>query len=212
MISIIKNLSKTAIAVIAVSIAFTSCTKDNSDSSKPLTATNQSATVTGITTTLLTGNYGSPTPAPGVYGTKYLNIATGAQDSTGTITYHLTFTSTNNLAIAPKAGAGYTFKYLNTTKSLATVNNADYTAATTVATGSTLNLNTLTDSLNTGLGANGWLNYNSTTHAVNYTHNIVLFIRVGTTTYAFQCYAAAGQGTATLNRGRYWFRRGTLIN
>jgi len=208
MISIIKNLSKTAVAVITASVIFSSCQKNNSDSVKPLAAANQSATVTGITTTLLTGNYGSPTPAPGTYGTKYLNIATGAQDSIGAITYHLTFTSTNNLAIAAKSG--YTLKYLNTTKTLSTVNNSDYTSATTVST--TLGLNTATDSLNNPVGANGWLNYNITTHAVNYTHNVVLFLNNGTTTYAFQCYAADGQGSATLNRGRYWFRRGTLIN
>jgi hypothetical protein len=210
MISIIKNLSKTAFAVLAVSIALTSCQKDNSSSTKPLTVTNQSATVSSISTTLLTGNYGSPTPSPGVYGTKYLNIATGAQDSTGTIAYHLTFTSTNNLAIA--AASGYTLRYLNTTKALAAINVADYTAATTVATGSTLGLNTVSDSLNTTLTANGWLNYNRTTHVVNYTRNVVLFLNTGSATYAFQCYASDGQGSSTLNRGRYWLRRGTLVN
>ncbi|SEO83521.1 hypothetical protein SAMN05192574_1149 [Mucilaginibacter gossypiicola] len=206
--TIVKNISKTVLVVLAASVAFTSCKKDSSSNVNPLKASNQTASVSP-TNTLLYGNWGNPTPAPGTFGTRYFNLSTGAQDSTGTIAYHLTFTSTNNLLIKPRSGA--TLKYLNTTKAFSALDASDLAAATTVTATTGIGLNTVSDSLNTTLNANGWLNYNITTHVVSYTHNVVFFLTQGTTTYAFKATASSAQGTATSNRGLYWFDRGVLV-
>lgn len=207
--TIVKNISKTALVVLAASVAFTSCKKDNSSNVSPLKANSQTASVPTINNTLLYGNYGNPASGPSAFGTRYFNLATGAQDSIGTSAYHLTFTSTNNLLIKPRSGA--TLKFLNTTKALSALNGTDLSNATTVVATTGTGLNTTTDSLNTTLTANGWLNYNITTHVVSYTHNVVFFLTQGSTTYAFRATASSAQGTATSNRGLYWFDRGVLV-
>lgn len=207
--TIIKNISKTTFVVLAASMAFAACKKDNNSNVAPLSTKNQTASVPSYTNTLLYGNWGNPTPAPGTFGTKYFNLINGAQDSIGTSLYHLTFSSTNNLLIKPRSGA--TLKYLNTTKSFSDLTTTDYNNATTVVAATGLGLNTVADSLNTTLTANGWLNYNITTHQVNYTHNVVLFLNYNSTTYAFRATASGAQGTASLNRGLYWFDRGVLV-
>ena len=199
MITKIKTLSKTVIALVVFSFVLASCKKED-DSIAPLDVQNESAVVGTINTTVVNGNYGNPASGPAAFGTKYFNIATGAQDSVGVIAYHLLFTSTNNGTISPRSG--YTLKYLNTTKALSAIAPADYTAATTVTS--------LTRNTSTTTTANGWWNYDLTTHVVSATPNVVLFVRVGTVTYAFKCTNAAGQGSATSNRGVYTFQYGVV--
>lgn len=207
--TIVKNISRTALVVLAASVAFTSCKKDSSSNVNPLKANSQTASVPTINNTLLYGNWGSPTPLPGTYKTRYFDLSSGGQDSTGTVAYQLTFTSTNNLLIKPKAP--FTLRYLNTTKAFSALDTADYNHATPVVAATGFGLNTTSDSTNVSGTANGWLNYNSTTHVVTYTHNVVMFLRAGTTTYAFQATNAAGEGGASLNRGKYWFNRGVVV-
>lgn len=208
-----KNISKATIAIVVIALAFTACKKDSNNSVSPLSATKQTASVPSYTNRLLYGNWGSPTPPPGDYKTRYFNLATGAQDSTGTSgPYHLTFTSTNNLLMKPY-GPTDTLRYLNTSN-YSTLKLADYYSATVVSRSVGLGLNSTTDSLNTTKAANGWLNYDLTTHVVHYTHNVVLFLRDHTTgtIYAFRATAADGKGNASLNRGLYWFDIGVLDN
>lgn len=199
MITKVKNLSKMAIALVAFSFILVSCKKEN-DTATPLSLKNEKASVSTVITTVLNGNFANPASGPAGFGTVYFNVATGEQDAVGSIDYHLLFSGTNNATITPDAG--YTLKYLNTTKSLSDITTGDYAAATVVTT---LGMNTGTTA------ANGWWNYNSTTHVVSATPNVVMFLFDGTNTYAFKCTNAAGEGTATSNRGVYTFQHGLVL-
>lgn len=195
----IKTISKTAAALVAFSLILVSCKKE-SDTAAPLNAQHAKASVSAITT-VVNGNFANPASGPAAFGTVYFNLATGAQDATGSIDYHVLFTGTNNATISPDAG--YTLKYLSTTKALSLISASDYAAATPAAT---LGRNTSTTAT-----PNGWWDYNSTTHVVTATPNIVLFLFDGVTTYAFKCTNAAGEGTATSNRGVYTFQHGAVL-
>lgn len=195
----IKNISKTAFALVAFSLILVSCKKE-SDTAAPLSAQNAKASVSAITT-VVNGNFANPASGPAAFGTVYFNLATGAQDATGSIDYHVLFSSTNNGTISPDAG--YTLKYLFTTKAISLITAADYTAATQVTS--------LTRNTSTTATPNGWWNYNSTTHVVSATPNVVLFLNDGTTTYAFKCTNATGEGTSTSNRGVYTFQHGAVL-
>ena len=195
----IKNISKSIIALAAVSLIFSSCQKENNNPS-PLAVQNEKAVVNPINTRVINGNYGNPALGPAAFGTRYVNIYTGAQDSVGTVAYNLRLTSTNNGTIAAKSG--YTFKYLVTTTALGSISAANYATATTVTS---WGQNTSTTST-----PNGWWNYNSTTHVASPVANMVLFVNDGANTYAFKATAIAGQGSATSNRAVYTFQSGIV--
>lgn len=194
-----RGLTLSVLAFLAIS-----CDKKNDDAAN-LSLNNETATVAPVNSTVVTGNYGNPNPVtggPATYGTVYLNLATGATNTTGTGTWHVRFSGTNNLTINP--ASGYTLKYTASyTSPLATIALSNYNSATTA---SSLGLNTATT------GANGWLAYNTTTHVVTHVPNFVMYVGNGTTTYAFQATNATGDGDNTSNRGVYTFSYGRVIN
>ncbi|MFC6102424.1 hypothetical protein [Olivibacter domesticus] len=195
----INNLTK-GIAFLVLTFFIVSCDKKNDDAAN-LSLNNETAVVDPVNSVVVTGNYGNPASGPAVFGTVYLNLSTGATNTTGTGTWHVRFTSTNNSTIFP--ASGYTLKYLpNYTGDLADIDLSHYNAATTV---SSLGRNTSTTST-----PNGWWGYNETTHVVEKVNNVVLFASNGTTTYAFQATNAVGEGTATNNRGVYTFNYGIV--
>ncbi|MEH6308614.1 hypothetical protein RYH73_23380 [Olivibacter sp. CPCC 100613] len=197
----ISNLTKGLCLGILAFIAV-SCDKKNDDAAN-LSLNNETADVSPVNSTVVTGNYGNPASGPSSFGTVYLNLATGTTNTTGTGTWHVRFSGTNNLTINP--ASGYTLKYTpGYTSSLATINLDNYDDATTA---SSLGLNTA------GTGAeNGWLNYNITTHTVSKVNNFVMYVSNGTNTYAFQATNAVGEGNDTGNRGVYTFSYGPVIN
>jgi len=194
-----RGLTLSVLAFLAIS-----CDKKNDDAAN-LSLNNETATVAPVNSTVVTGNYGNPNPVtggPATYGTVYLNLATGATNTTGTGTWHVRFSGTNNLTINP--ASGYTLKYTASyTSPLATIALANYNSATTA---SSLGLNTATT------GANGWLTYDNVEHVVAHTPNFVMYVGNGTTTYAFQATNATGDGDNTSNRGVYTFSYGRVIN
>ena len=195
MILTFKNISKLTFLILSASIAFTSCKKDNN---KSVTPTSKIDTATIV----VNGNYGNPALGPNAFGTRYVNISTGAQDSVGTVSYDLLFTSNNNANVAP--AAGFTLKYLITTTALAKITSTDYnsSSAQTVTTWGQNSSATTTP--------NGWWNYNATTHAIVPVPNMVFFLSDGTHIYAFACTSILGQGSATSNRGVYYFLRNII--
>jgi|GEM_PF-5124743 len=195
MTSTIKNISKAAVILLFASAGFTACKKDNNKTDTP-PAKIDTATI------VVNGNYGNPAKGPTAFGTRYVNISTGAQDSIGTISYNLLFTSNNNANIAP--ASGFTLKYLATTTALASITAADYNNAS-AQTITTFGMNSSATAT-----PNGWWNYNSTTHAISPVPNIVFFLSDGTHIYAFQCTSILGQGSATSNRGVYYFLRSNI--
>lgn len=204
----IKNVIKGSFLLMAFSLVIFSCKKDN-DVAGTLSVPDESAVVVPTLADTIRGRWGNPASGPGAFGTVYYNVATGAQDTVGSITYNLTFTGNNNTIIG-KANGSDTLKYLNTTTALVNISFNDYyNNATTV---NTFSQNTVTDDLNATLTANGWWNYNSTTHVVSYTRNIVVFYRAAGSSniYAFKFNGAWGEGTSTLNRGVYALRRGRV--
>lgn len=191
----IKNIAAVILFTISASIAFTSCKKDNNKAVTP-PAKVDTATI------IVNGNYDNPAKGPAAFGTKYVNISTGAQDSVGTVSYNLLFTSNNNANIAP--ASGFTLKYLITTTALASITTTDYDNAS-AQTITTFGMNTSATAT-----PNGWWNYNTTTHAISPVPNIVFFLSDGTHIYAFQCTSILGQGSATSNRGVYYFLRSNI--
>ena len=203
----INTVIKGSFLLMAFSLVMFSCKKDN-DVAGTLSVPDESASVVPSFADTIRGRWGNPASGPAAFGTVYYNVATGAQDTVGSITYNLTFTSTNNSTIA-KANSTDTLRYLNTTTALVNISLSNYAGATPVTT---FGQNTVSDSLNTTLTANGWWNYNSTTHVVNYTRNVVIFYRAAGSSniYAFKFNGAFGQGGSTLNRGVYALRRGRV--
>src|SRR6186713_1006836 len=99
----IKNVIKGSLLLMAFSMVMFSCKKDN-DVAGTLSVPDESASVTPNFPGTINGRWGNPASGPGAFGTVYYNVATGAQDTVGAISYNLTFTGNNNSTIG-KANA-----------------------------------------------------------------------------------------------------------
>src|SRR5689334_1405120 len=99
---------KSTLAIAAVAILAVSCTKDNSAKPQGSSADSKLSVnaVPSSNTYTITGRWGNPASGPAVYGTVYVNLANGAQDTTSnTVGANVLFTSTNNSVV--KVPTGY---------------------------------------------------------------------------------------------------------
>ncbi|WP_183559746.1 hypothetical protein [Mucilaginibacter sp. SP1R1] len=202
------NTLKATVVIASIAIMAVSCSKDNSAKPQSAAADNTKVSVNAVPTSntyTVTGRWGNPASGPTVYGTVYVNLANGAQDTTSnTVGANVLFTGTNNSVV--KVPTGYTVKYLydNTgTKTFAGLKISDFTAAAVASVGQ-----------NTGGSTpNGWYNY-VIPGGVTPIAGFYLLVTNTTTNvnYALQFTAAAGQGTATNNRGVYTIKTGVVNN
>jgi hypothetical protein len=201
------NGLKSGLAVVAFAVLAVSCSKDKAvaPASNDATANSKLSvnTVSPINTYTITGRYGNPASGPAVYGTVYVNLATGAQDTlSNTVGANVLFTSTNNSVI--QVPAGYTLKFLyNTSKTLATLKTSDFAAAAVASVGR----NTSTTAT-----PNGWYNYVIPAGVTPISGVYVLITPPSGNSYALQVTAAVGQGSATSNRGVYTIKSGVINN
>jgi hypothetical protein len=199
------NGLKSGLAVVAFAVLAASCSKDkavapasaNSDSKIAVNAVPVSSTYT------VTGRYGNPASGPAVYGSVYVNLANGAQDTTASFPgVNAIFTSTNNSVI--QVPSGYTLKFLyNTTKTFASLKISDFAAAAVASVGR----NTSTTAT-----PNGWYNYVVPAGVTPISGVYLLITPPSGNSYALQITGAIGQGSATSNRGVYTIKTGVINN
>jgi hypothetical protein len=199
------NGLKSGLAVVAFAVLAASCSKDkavapasaNSDSKIAVNAVPVSNTYT------VTGRYGNPASGPAVYGSVYVNLANGAQDTTASFPgVNAIFTSTNNSVI--QVPSGYTLKFLyNTTKTFASLKISDFAAAAVASVGR----NTSTTAT-----PNGWYNYVVPAGVTPISGVYLLITPPSGNSYALQITGAVGQGSATSNRGVYTIKTGVINN
>jgi hypothetical protein len=195
------SLLKTTVAVAAIAVLAVSCKKETENAS-PLATQNKTAAVTGISSATITGRWGNPALGPSAFGTVYFKF-TGAQDTVGTSApYDVLFTSTNNSVV--QVPAGYTLKFLyNTSIPFANLKVSDFTSAAVGSVGR----NTAT-----APAVNGWYNYVVPAGVTPITGAYLLVTTDLGDTYALRLVSAAGQGTATNNRGVYGIEYGAIDN
>ncbi|MFZ4860771.1 hypothetical protein ACL9RF_01155 [Sphingobacterium sp. Mn56C] len=207
----LKNITK--LTFIGLTLALTTVSCDKSKDNPGLNLQQEKAEVIAITSKVLTGNYGNPANGPSAFGSRYFNVATGANDSIGSGTFHLKFTGSNNGTVASNA-SNYTVKFYNIPKGKSfddlTI-NADYNSATDIGT-SGIGRNTTTTAANPERNANGWWYYDVSSHQAQAVSNVVLFVNTGSVIYALQPTAVVGEGKATSNRAKYTFAIGVLNN
>ncbi|MBB6107950.1 hypothetical protein SAMN05421821_101135 [Mucilaginibacter lappiensis] len=200
----LKVIKSTA-AIAAVAILAVSCTKDNSTKLQSSSADSKLSVsaVPSSNTYTITGRWGNPASGPAVFGTVYVNLATGAQDTTSnTVGANVLFTSTNNSVV--KVPTGYSLKYLyNTSATFSALKISDFTAAAVASVGQNTG----------GTTPNGWYNY-VVPGGVTPISGFYLLVTNTTTNvnYVIQFTGAVGQGTATNNRGVYTIKTGIINN
>lgn len=184
---------------MALGILFvTSCKKSND-----VQAVNGGgeAAVTGITSTLITGRWGTSFN-PSSYDTVYVNLSTGAQADTSTaIVYHMFMRSSNNSRLYP--APGYTMKWLYDPLAVyANLSISDF-VNTVGATGLGVSSSTT--------NPDGWFFYPqpSDPQPVEGFY-IMLTPNGGGTSYVFTATDIVAEGITTNNRGKYTISRGVI--
>ena len=202
------NGLKSGLAVVAIAVLAVSCSKDKGATpagSDAAANSNLSVNAVPVSNTYtITGRYGNPASGPAVYGTVYVNLATGAQDTlSNTVGANVLFTGTNNSVI--QVPATYTLKYLyNTSKTLTTLKTSDFTS---VAAVTNVGRNTSTTAT-----PNGWYNYVVPAGVTPISGIYILVTPASGNSYAMQITGAVGQGSATSNRGVYTIKTGVINN
>jgi len=203
-----KNLItslRIAMGIISVATLAVSCSKNNdTPASSSTSSVSRAVTIPGTSPYTITGKYGNPALGPSGFGTVYVNLATPAQDSTGTFTgVNVLFTSFDNSFV--KVPSGYTLKYLyNTGATFTSLKISDFT---TTASASGVGQNT------GGATPNGWYNYDTEGNPTPIAGFYLLVTPTsGGTSYAFYFSSVSAQGTATWNRGVYTIRYGVIDN
>lgn len=203
-----KNLIvslRIAMGVVSIAVFAVSCSKNNDRPASSSSATQvRAVTIAGTSPYTITGKYGNPALGPTGFGTVYVNLATPAQDSTGTFTgVNVLFTSFDNSFV--KVPAGYTLKYLYNPS--ATFTSLKITDFTTTASASGVGQNT------GGTTPNGWYNYDTEGNPTPITGFYLLVTpNGGVTSYAFYFSSVSAQGTAAWNRGVYTIQYGVIDN
>ncbi|MDN5288816.1 MAG: hypothetical protein JWR38_5090 [Mucilaginibacter sp.] len=200
------SVLKSGVAVAAIAILAVSCQKDNKVTPESTTTASKlsvNAVPTSNTYTV-TGQYADPAQGPAGYGTIYVDLATGTQGTSSFAAADVLFTSTNNSVIQTISGS--TLKYLyDTNKTFATLKISDFASATAVTS---IGRNTSTD-VN---APNGWYNYVQPGGVTAIGTFYILVTPSLGSPYALQVTAAAGDGTATSNRGVYTIQTGVINN
>lgn len=192
-------------AIAAIAIVAVSCKKDAAvpESSASAKSNLTSNAVPSSATYTINGRYANPALGPAGYGTIYVDLATGAQDSVATfLGVDVHFTSTNNSVIQVPSGSTLKTLY-NTSKTFASLKISDFTGSAVTSVGR----NTSTTST-----PNGWYNYAVPGGVTPIAGFFILVTPASGSPYAIQVTAAAGQGTATSNRGVYTIKTGVINN
>ncbi|WP_316841927.1 hypothetical protein [Pedobacter gandavensis] len=199
-----KTLIKTVFAVTAIALAVTSCKKQNegNESAGALKSAKSTASVTPVTSNTIYGHWGNP--RGGSFGSIYLNLSQSASLDTASANdsrFDIVLTGTNNSFV--EGVNGYTLEYIqDPTLTFATIGiGTSGTVATTIGK-STTPLAT----------ANGWYAYvapNGNTLAADF----YIIARSNDTRpdYALKFTSIIGEGTATLNRGKYVIQYGEIL-
>lgn len=196
------SLTRTFVALSAIAVLAVSCKKD-SETAPPLQAQRQTAAV-GVSSATITGRYGNPALGPASFGTVYLNLTTGAQDTVGSAgPYDVYFTSTNNSVV--QVPSGYTLKFLYNTSisSFSVLKTSDFTGSNVASVGR----NTAT-----APAVNGWYNYAVPGGITAIPGAYILITNPNSETFALRFTSATGQGSATSNRGVYGIEYGAIDN
>lgn len=194
---------RTASAIAAMTFFTVGCSKNN-DKPAVSPTVQRAVTVAGASPYTITGKYGNPALGPTGFGTVYVNLATPAQDSTGTFTgVNVLFTSFDNSFV--KVPSGYTLKYLyNPSATFTSLKISDFT--TTAGSGG-VGQNT------GGSSPNGWYNYDTEGNPVAIAGFYLLVTPTGSgTSYAFYFSGVTAQGTPSWNRGVYTITYGVINN
>jgi hypothetical protein len=194
-------------AIAAIAIVAVSCKKDAPapEPASPRLALSKLSTnaVPASATYTVYGRFGNPALGPANFGTVYVNLTNGDQDTTTTFTgVDVHFTSTNNSAIQVPSGSTLKTLY-NTSKTLATLKISDFTGTAVTSVGR----NTSTTST-----PNGWYNYAAPGGVTPIAGYFILVTPSSGNPYALQVTAAAGDGSATSNRGVYTIQTGVINN
>lgn len=197
-----KTILKTVFAVTAIALAVTSCKKQNegNEPAGTLKSTNGIAAVTAVTSDTIYGHWGNP--RGGSFGAIYLNLSQSTSldtASTNNSRFDIVLNGTNNSFV--EGVNGYTLEYVQNV-SFATID------AFTIGTAAT-SIGRSTSPLS---AANGWYAYvapNGNTLAPNF----YIIARSNDTRpdYALKFTSIVGEGTATLNRGKYVIQYGEIL-
>lgn len=197
-----KTIIKTVFAVTAIALAVTSCKKqtEGTEPTGTLKSANGIAAVTPVTSDTVYGHWANP--RGGNFGSIYLNLSQSASldtASTNNSRFDVVLTGTNNSFV--EGVNGYTLEYVQNV-SFATID------AFTIGTAAT-SIGRSTTALS---AANGWYGYvapNGNTLAPNF----YIIARSNDTRpdYALRFTAIVGEGTATLNRGKFVIQYGEIL-
>ncbi|MBC8984327.1 hypothetical protein H9X96_00905 [Pedobacter sp. N36a] len=197
-----KTIIKTVFAVTAIALAVTSCKKQNEGTAPTgtLKSANGIAAVTPVVSDTIYGHWANP--RGGNFGSIYLNLSQSASldtASTNNSRFDVVLTGTNNSFV--EGVNGYTLEYVQNVP-FATID------AFTIGTAAT-SIGRSTTALS---AANGWYGYvapNGNTLAPNF----YIIARSNDTRpdYALRFTAIVGQGTATLNRGKFVIEYGEIL-
>lgn len=199
---------KSGLAVVAFAVLAVSCSKDKAVAPQGKdSAANSKLSVNAVPTSntyTVTGTFANPAQGPAGYGTIYVDLATGAQNTSTFPAADVLFTSFNNSVIQVPASS--TLKYLyDASKTFAALKTSDFTNVTAV---SSIGQNTST----TTTAPNGWYIYNAA-HQVTPVANFYILVTPSSgSAYALQVTGAVGEGTQTSNRGVYTIKTGVINN
>ncbi len=198
------NTFRSVAAVAVIAIAAASCTKESA-APEPTSANSKLSVnaVPSVATYTINGRYGNPFLGPANYGTVYVNLTNGDQDTTATFSgVDVHFTSTNNSVI--QAPSGSTLKLLYApSKSFATLKISDFPTTTVTSVGRNTSLTST---------PNGWYNYAAPGGVNEIPGFYILVTPASGSPYALQVVDAAGDGSATSNRGVYTIETGIINN
>jgi hypothetical protein len=202
------NTVRSVTAIAAIAIVAVSCKKDASAPEASAPASTKSTITTNavpnIATYTITGRYGNPGLGPANFGTVYVDLTNGDQDTVATFAgVDVHFTGTNNSVIQVPAGSTLKTLY-NPSKTFAALKVTDFTGSAVTSVGR--------NTANAGITPNGWYNYQAPGGVVPISGFFILVTPPAGSPYAIQVTAAAGQGTATSNRGVYTIRTGVTNN
>lgn len=199
-----KTILKTVFAVTAIALSVTACKKQNEGNAPAgaLKSTNGVATVTPVTSNTIYGHWGNP--RGGNFGSIYINLSQSTSldtASTNNSRFDIVLNGTNNSFV--EGVNGYTLEYVQDAALTFALIDASTTgtAATTIGKSTT----PLT-------AANGWYSYvapNGNTLAPDF----YIIARSNDTRpdYALKFTSIIGEGTATLNRGKYVIQYGEIL-
>ncbi|MBT2560153.1 hypothetical protein J7E50_02820 [Pedobacter sp. ISL-68] len=202
-----RNLFNTLFAVAAIAITISSCKKDNQTASPSdkLSLSKEVATVTPVTSDTIYGHWANP--RGGNFGSIYVNLTSATLDTASTTNprFDIVLNNFNNSFV--QGVNGYTVEYINDPL-------VNFSTIGTTTTGITqLSIGQSTTGAGPTPSANGWYTY-APPGGITLVPDFYIIARSNTPSkpsYALKFTYAIGQGTATLNRGKYIIQYGPIL-